>query len=118
MAAGSPFTVVPNEVVTLEPVYNNVTSKTESMKKEYFGISDTPTKRYQLLFKVRNDAERDVILDHFNDQKSNLHSFPWQSVPDYIGSGANITGRWVPGSLKMPTNSNKWRVSLDFEKDN
>jgi hypothetical protein len=116
--SGEAFTIVPNEVVTVEPQYNNVSSITESMKKEHFGVSGNSVDRYQLLFKVRNDTERDAILTHYKDQKSNLFSFPWQSVPSYIGSGANITGRWVPGSLQMPTNSNKWRVSLDFEKDN
>lgn len=118
MAAGDPFTVVPNTVVTLAPKYNNVSSQTESMKKERFGISETPFQIYQLEFKVRSDSERDTILNHYKDQRGDLYSFEWQSVPSYINSGANITGNWVLDSIKMPTNSNKWRVTIDFEVEN
>lgn len=118
MAAGSPFTVVPNVVITIEPEYNNVQSKTESMKKEYFNISSNSVDKYQLEFKVLSDAGRDVILDHFNDQSGGYHNFSWQSVPSYIGSGANITGRWIQGSLKMTQNSNKWKIMINFEKEN
>jgi hypothetical protein len=88
------------------------------MKKEYFNLSATPVEKYQLEFKVRNDAERDVILTHYKDQSGGFFPFSWQSVPDYIGSGANITGRWIDKSLQMTPVSNKWRVTIDFEKEN
>lgn len=118
MAAGSPFSETPNLVETVEPVYNNVETQTESMKKEYFNLSTTPLERFRLTFNVRDDAERDVILDHFNDQLGSFYSFSWQSVPDYVNSGANITGRWVQGSLNMTAISGKWKVTIDFEKAN
>ena len=59
MAAGSDFTLVPQEVITIEPSYNNTESTTESMKKEYFNVSPTPIKQYSLLFKGLSIADRD-----------------------------------------------------------
>jgi len=118
MAAQDPFTIVPDIVITLEPVYNNIESQTESQKKEYFNVVATPTTRFRLEFGARTSAERDVILGHFDDQLGSHYSFSWQSVPDYIDSGSNITGRWVAGSLQMPSNSNYWKISILFEKEN
>jgi len=117
MAAGSAFSLVPNEVITLEPEYNNVQSQTESMKKEYYNISTNAVEKYQLNFKALTNAERDILLTHYKDQSGDYHNFSWQSVPDYIGSGANITGRWVKGSLKMTIISNKLKCSIVFEKE-
>jgi len=102
----------------MAPEYNNVTSQTESMKKEYYNISATAVETYQLEFKALSDTDRDTILTHYKDQSGGYHNFSWQSVPSYIGSGANITGRWIEGSLKMSINSNRWKVSLSFEKEN
>lgn len=118
MAAGDPFTMIASEVTTLEPVYNNVETPTESMKKEYFNIATTPLEQYELFFKARTDAQRDVILTHFNDQLGSHHDFSWTSVPNYIDSGNNITGRWVKGSFQMSVIGNKWNVTIQFEKEN
>jgi hypothetical protein len=116
--SGEAFTLVPSSVETFEPQYNNVQTPTESMKKEYFNISSTAVQKYKLNFKVLTNTDRDTLLTHINAQLMSHYSFSWQSVPSYIGSGANITGRWVQGSLKISINSNKWSVSLNFEKDN
>lgn len=117
MAAGSPFTLVANEVITLEPEYNNVITQAESMKKEYYNLSTNAIKRYRLNFKALTNANRDILLTHYNDQYGEYHNFSWQSVPSYIGSGANITGRWIGGSLQMVVVSNKWKCSIVFEKE-
>lgn len=117
MAAGSAFALVPNEVITLEPEYNNIISQSESMKKEYYNLSANSTQRYRLNFKALTNANRDILLTHYNDQYGGYHNFSWQSVPFYIGSSANITGRWVDGSLQMAVVSNKWKCSIVFEKE-
>lgn len=116
--AGEDFTVVPNTVITIEPIYNNVVTKTESQKKEYFAITSTAIEVYQLEFKAKTSTERDTILTHFKAQTGGYYPFAWTSVPDYIGSGANITGRWVQGSFQMTENSNHWKITINFEKDN
>ncbi len=118
MAAGDAFTLVPEAVVTLEPEYNTVESQTESMKKEHYEISSTPVERYRLIFEALTDSERDTLLDHFKDQSGGYYAFSWQSVPNYIGSGANITGRWVKGSLTMNPLNPYWKCSIEFEKEN
>ena len=118
MAAGSAFSLVPNEALTAEPEYHNVVTPAESMKKEYINISSTPVEKFTLNFNALTSAERDTLITHYNDQYGEYHSFSWQSVPSYIGSGANITGRWVDGSLKMtPASKTYWRCSIKFEKD-
>jgi len=119
MAAGSDFTLVPNEVVTEEPKFHNISTKSESMKKEYFNLSATSINRYTLQFNALSNTNRDTLLTHYNDQYGGYHSFAWKSVPSYIGAGANITGRWVEGSLKMtPSSSTYWSCEIQFEKAN
>lgn len=117
MAAGSAFTLVPNEVITLTPYYHNVITASDSMKKEYMNISSTPVEAYQLIFKALTNANRDILKAHYDDQYGGYHNFSWQSVPSYIGSGANITARWVDNSLKMSIISNKWKCSIICEKE-
>jgi len=114
-SAGDAFAVQPNTVVPHAPEYNNVVSQTESMKKEYYNISATAVEKWDLLFKVNTSTEMNAILTHYKDQSSGYYLFSWTSVPAYI-SGAAISGRWVPGSLKITPVSNKWKVSLIFEK--
>ena len=117
MAAGSAFTLVPNEVITEEPEFHNIITPSESMKKEYMNISANSVDTYRLLFKALTNANRDILLTHYNDQYGGYHNFSWQSVPSYIGSGVNITGRWITGSLKMTPVSNKWKCEITFEKE-
>ena len=118
MAAGSAFTLAPNEVETIAPEYNNVQSQTESMKKEYYQISSTAVERYKLSFKVLSNTDRDTLLAHVKDQSDDFYEFSWQSVPSYIGGGANISGRWVKKTLTMTPILNHWRCSIVFEKSN
>lgn len=117
MAAGSDFTLVPNDVITLEPEYNTVETLSESMKKEYYEVSANAVEKYRLEFKALTNTNRDILLAHFKDQSGSYHNFSWKSVPAHIGSGANITGRWVRGSLQMTVISNKWKCSVIFEKE-
>ena len=118
MAIGSAFTIEPNNVIEDVPEYNNVVTETESMKKEYFNVSTTPIKRYKLDFKAVTKTVRNSILDHYNFQLGGWYPFLWQTVPSYIGSGSDITGRWIEGSYSESHNSNLFRISISFEKAN
>ena len=51
MAAGSDFSLVPSEVIELEPTYNNVITQSESMKKEFLNLSATPLLQYKINLK-------------------------------------------------------------------
>ena len=119
MAAGSDFTLAPSEVIELDPIYNNVITQSESMKKEFLNLSATPLLQYKLKFNVLTTANKNIVLAHYKDQSGGYYKFAWKSVPAYIGSGANITGRWVDGSLSFtPIGSKRWTTSIIFEKDN
>jgi hypothetical protein len=118
MAAGSAFTLAPDEVIILDPDYHNVITPSESMKKDYQNLSTTPVEQYRLKFKALTSVEKDTILNHYKDQYGGYHSFSWQSVPTYVGSGANITGRWVQGSLDIKSRTVVWTCDILFEKDN
>ena len=119
MAAGDPFTMDPQEVIELEPTYNNVITESESMKKEYLNLSATPIRRYRLLFKGLSNTDRETLLTHFEDQSGGYYQFTWQSVPSYINGGSNITGRWVDGSFRSnPVGPVIWDCEVTFEKDN
>jgi len=117
MAAGGNFTLVPNVVITIEPDYYNIITQSESAKKEYMNIASTPTERWELQFIALTNANRDTLLVHYKENYGGYHSFSWQSVPSYIGSGANMTGRWIKGSLSMaPISNSYWRCTIIFEK--
>jgi hypothetical protein len=119
MAAGSAFTLTPQIVEPLDPEYHNVITDSESMKKEYINLSATPIERYKLTFKVLTNSNRETLLAHYKDQSGGYFVFSWQSVPSYIYSGTNISGRWVDGSLTMsPIGSDQWACTITFEKDN
>ena len=119
MAAGDPFSLTPHVVEPLEPEYYNIITPSESMKKEYINLSATPIEQYKLTFKVLTNTQRGTLKAHFEDQSGGYYVFSWQSVPSYINSGANISGRWVDGSLKMsPIGADQWACSIMFEKDN
>jgi len=119
MAAGSAFSLVPNEVISMEPDFHNIITPSESMKKEYYNLSATSVDTYRLRFKTLTSTDRQTLLTHYNEQYGGFHNFSWQSVPSYIGSGANITGRWVDGSLKMsPISASRWNCEIMFEKEN
>ena len=118
MAAGDDFTLTPNLVVTRTPAYYNVITQSESGKKEYMNIASTPTEQYELQFNALTNSQRDTLLTHYKDNYGGYHSFIWKSVPSYINSGADMTGRWVDGSLRMsPVGNLYWRCSVVFEKE-
>ena len=117
MAAGADFTLVPNVVEIQEPEYHNIITQSESMKKEYLNLSSTPTERYLLKFKTLSSTNMNTLLTHFKDNYGGWYPFTWKSVPTYIGSGANLTGRWVDKSLKlMPVGNKYWQCEVMFEK--
>ena len=90
MAAGGAFSLVPNEVIEIEPTYNNVITQSESMKKEFLNLSSTPLLQYKIKFSALTTANKDVLLAHYKDQSGGYYEFSWTSVPSYINSGANI----------------------------
>ena len=119
MAAGGNFSLVPNEVIEIEPTYNNVITQSESMKKEFLNLSSTPLLQYKIKFSALTTANKDVLLAHYKDQSGGYYEFSWTSVPSYINSGANISGRWVDGSLSISAVAGKyWACGITFEKDN
>lgn len=118
MAAGSDFTSTPYIAVPVEPQYHNIITPSESMKKEYLNVSATPIKQWDLQFKALTSTEMNTILTHYEDQSGGYYEFKWTSVPLYVNSGADITGHWVDGSLRISQNSNKWNVNIRFEKSN
>lgn len=115
--AADDFSLVPSEVIELTPIFNNVITESESMKKEFLNLSTTALRQYQLTFNVLTTANKDVLLAHYNARYGGYDEFTWTSVPSYIESGTNITGRWVDGSLQITPVGNKyWKCSITMEK--
>ena len=113
------FTTAPSEVVELSPIFNNVITDSESMKQEYLNISTTSVQQYKIKFNVVTTAVKDAILAHYNGRYGGYDPFAWKSVPAYVNSGADITGRWVGGSLQFtPIGYKRWNVSVIFQKSN
>jgi len=109
----------PSEVVELDPIFNNVITESESMKKEFLNLSTTSVDRYQIKFNAQLTAIKDAILTHYKARYSGYGSFAWTMVPAQVNSGAALTGRWVDGSLKFtPIGYKRWNISIVFEKAN
>jgi len=115
--AADDFTMTPNEAIEIVPDYHNIITPSESMKKEFLNIAATPLQRYRLKFKTLTTANKDVLLAHYKARYGGYDEFIWTSVPAYIESGANITGRWVDGSLDItPVANGRWVCSIIIEK--
>ena len=111
------FTMIPNEVVEETPIYHNIFSQSDFMKKEFFNITGTPLQRYKLKFKALSTVDKDVLLSHYKACYGGYDEFEWTSVPSYIELGVNITGRWVGRSLKIiPVNEQLLSCSIVIEK--
>jgi len=117
--AADDFTIAPSEVVEIVPVFNNVVTDSESMKQEYLNLSTTSIQRYKIKFNAKTTAEKDAVLAHYNGRYAGYDEFIWTSVPAYVNSGANLTGRWVTGSLQFtPIGYKRWNISITFQKSN
>lgn len=117
--AADDFSVAPSEVVESAPIFNNITTESESMKKEFLNISATSIQKYTLKFNAKTTAVKDSILAHYNARYGGYDSFLWTSVPAHVNSGSNITGRWIDGSITFtPVGYKLWNVSIMFEKSN
>lgn len=115
--AADDFSLSPNFVTELDPIYNNVITESESMKKEFLNLSTTALQRYELKFSALTTANKDVLIGHYKARYGGYDSFIWTSVPAYIESGSNITGRWVDGSLQItPIGYKRWTCSITMEK--
>ena len=114
--AADDFTTATSEVVEISPDFHNVVTPSESMKKEYLNLSTTSLKRYDIKFNAQTTAVKDVILAHYNARYGGYDSFIWTSVPSYVNSGANLTGRWVDKSIKFtPIGYKRWNITIQFE---
>lgn len=119
MAAGDAFAITPNVAIPVEPDYHNIVTPSESMKKEYLNMSATPTEKWILKFKALTSTNMNVLLTHYKENSGEYYPFSWTTVPPHINSGANITGRWVKGSLSLnPISGIKWMCQITFEKAN
>ena len=118
--AGEAFTMDPQEVVALAPEYHNVTTPSESMKKEYLNISSTPVEKFRLIFKGLSNADKEILLAHYNNQSGGYSKFTWETVPSYIDGASNNDkdGRWIDKSLRMnPVGPTLWDCEITFEED-
>ena len=121
--AGANFTLIPTWVYPEELEWNTLVTQSESMKKQYQSLSDTPGQKYRLVFTGLSDANRGVLLNHIYQCKGGFDSFSWQSVPSYIDTdldgtpdGSNMTGRWVEKSYDQTPRENAWDCEIIFEK--
>ena len=110
------FTIAPSEVVESSPIFNNIITEMESMKKEFLNLSTTSLKRYTIKFNAKTTAVKDSILLDYNGRYGGHEEFIWASVPAHVNSGANLTGRWIDNSIKFtPVGYKMWNINIQFE---
>jgi len=121
--ADDDFTLSPTWVDVLEPEYANVITETDTMKKDYQNLSTTPLEQFVLRFEGLSDANAEVLYEHYKGRYGGYDAFAWlnANIPAYIidildlGS-SNLSGRWVPGSLKLTPKARSWNAEITFEK--
>lgn len=121
--AADDFAHTPTWVDVLEPVYPNVISATDTMKKDYQNLSTTPVERFVLKFRGVSDANAELIYEHYKGRYGGYDSFVWLNanipaeVIDLLDLGAGtLTGRWVEGSFKIVTKARSYDIDITFEK--
>ena len=111
------FTMNPNEVVESEPIYNNAITESDSQKKAFLNLSTDGVKRYTLTFDVLTTVQKDAFLTHWNGELGGYTEFTWTTVPAHVHAGANLTGRWVDGSLVITGIAHRyWKIQVTFEE--
>ena len=114
----SAFTAVtPTWVYPLEPKYHTVVTQSESMKKRFYSVSGSSIAQFRLVFSGLTDGPHTTLKNHFNECKGGYDSFTWGTVPTYIDSGNDKTGRWVEGSFKEEVFAKHWECEIVFEVD-
>ena len=122
--AADDFTLTPTWVIPENPEYHNMISKSDSMKKEYFNISSTPTEKFKLKWDGLSDADFKTLYDHVKGRYGGYDLFAWlnANIPSYLLTllgltSENLSGRWVDGTFKFNPKAKFWTAEIIFEKD-
>lgn len=111
------FTETPTVVQIKGRDYHVVETAVEDMKKRYYKLSNNPRLQWKLSFHAVTSTVMNNIVAHYDSCYGSYSQFTWTSVPSYIESGSNLTGRWVQGSLNVtPLGKKYWNVDIVFEK--
>jgi len=90
------------------------------MKREYYLLSNSPNRQFNLKFIGLSDAVFSALLTQYRGVSGEYAAFNWTTVPSYIdggsGSGVSMYGRWA-GQPKFAPNADNWDVEMVFEKD-
>ena len=121
--AGENFTLMPTWVIPEAPKYNIIVTQTESMKKEYFQLGDTPVEAFIFKFDGLSDTNFKVLYDHYKSQSSGYALFSWINayIPEYVKVLLGITigdlsGRWGKDSFKFKPKPKHWTAEILFER--
>ncbi len=121
VTAGATFGVSPTWVIPEEPEFHLIETQAESMKKDFNLMSGSSSVDiYRLQFTGLSDTDYNGgsgVHDHFIGQNGGYSSFRWASVPSYINSGSDVTGRWVAGTFNPTPKASSWDVEVSFEHD-
>ena len=111
------FTFTPHKVQPGVPVYNNILTKMEGMRKKGRNKSSEPDIDFTLTFDGQTDAEMKAIFSHYDGQYGgDGDPFYWTTVPDYIDSGTNIYSRYKSIEREHIFN-NCWVVTVVLQKE-
>jgi hypothetical protein len=85
--AGEEFNFNIHRCTAKTPVWNNVATEMEGMKKKRRLKSTLPKRAWEIEIRMRNAAERDEILAHFNANYGiNGETFLWRQMPSFYGT--------------------------------
>lgn len=109
------FTWTPKQTTPHETQYAAIQTDSEDYKKESLLIDSTGRRRWDLLFTRVEQADYILMQAHYDGQYGPHASFTWKTVPVFIGSGVDITVRYVSFAAK-PIEVKRWEIRITFEE--
>ena len=120
-------TVTPTWVTPInsEEYFVQVT-ESEDFNKEYFLITNTPSRVYNLNFLGLTDSDYANFLTQYRSVSGEYAAFYWKSISLqfytffeddswYDPTDVSMYGRWV-GQPKVKVNARSWDIEISFEE--
>jgi len=102
-------------------------SESEDFNKEYFLISNTPARQYNLNFLGLSDSDYAILLTQYRSVSGEYAAFYWKSISpnfytlfeddaNYDINDVSMYGHWV-GQPKKIVKARSWDVEMLFEEE-
>jgi hypothetical protein len=119
MAAGDPFEFEVHAIDPHTPQWNVLTTDMEAWTRKTRLKSTDPIRKWTIEVRGRTNAEKDLILAHWNDNQGTLTNFTWNILPEVwnAGYGTSYFVNYMSMEFSNPdNNANIWDFIIVFRE--